>query len=301
MSIDNILIAGAGALGALYSHKLIEKGKNVFYLAEDERRERLEKNGIAVNGKNYQVKCAGDYNIFTADLVIVAVKYNHLDEIIPKIKKFIGKDTIIVSVLNGIDSEEIIRNNIFVGKMMRSVPLGMDALREGNKITYTVEGKLHFYPFDTTANKKDAENLKELFDECLLACEISENIMEITWFKYMINTGVNQISAVLEADFGFMKKNKYAGDLMNSAMLEVIAIANAEGIPLDAKTSIEKWQKILLSLGDSGKTSMCQDIIAKRKTEVEAFAGRIMVLGEKHNIDVTVNKVLYNFLKAKEW
>lgn len=301
MSIDNILIAGAGALGSLYSHKLIEKGKNVFYLAEGERKERLEKNGIVVNGKNYQVKCAGDDNIFTADLVIVAVKYYHLDEIIPKIKNFIDSNTIIVSVLNGIDSEEIIRNNISAGKMMRSVPLGMDALREGNKITYTVEGKLHFYPFDTTANKKDAENLKELFDECLLACEVSENIMEVTWFKYMINTGVNQVSATLEADFGFMKKNKYAGELMESAMLEVIAIANAEGIFLDAKTSIEKWQKILLSLGDSGKTSMCQDIIAKRKTEVDAFAGRIMVLGEKHNIDVTVNRVLYNVLKAKEW
>ena len=115
----------------------------------------------------------------------------------------------------------------------------------------------------------------------------------------MINTGVNQVSAILNANYGFMQKNIYAKELMDNAMLEVINIANAEGINLTTP-DLKKWYAILDSLGPEGKTSMCQDMEAKRKTEVEMFSGKIIELGTKYNIDVTVNKVLYNLIKAKE-
>jgi len=82
-------------------------------------------------------------------------------------------------------------------------------------------------------------------------------------------------------------------------MKEVIKVSNAENIPL-SEDDLEKWHKVLNSLGPEGKTSMCQDILAGRKTEVEMFAGKIIELAEKHLIDVPFNRILFNLIKAKE-
>jgi len=300
MGIETVLVAGAGALGSLYGHKFIQK-KNTWFLADSKRKSKLEKEGIFVNGAHYNIRCTDSSaaNNIKPDFILVAVKYNNLPEVIKQLIPFITKNTIVASVMNGIDSEEIIRKNSDIAKIVLSVPIGMDAVRNNNSTTYTKEGKIVFNKFDSVITDKDIEEVKSLFDQCNISSEIAKDIKYEMWFKFMINTGINQISALLNANYGFMQKNIYAKKLMDDAMVEVVNIANAEGINLTC-SDIKRWYSILDSLGPEGKTSMCQDIEAGRKTEVEMFSGKMIELGIKHNIDVTINKVLYDLLKAKE-
>ncbi len=299
MKIEKILVAGAGALGALYGHKFIEKKKNIFFLADGKRKTRLESDGLIVNGKKYPVKCTDGNPAFKPDFILIAVKYHNLPEIIEQIKNMVTEETVIISVLNGIDSEEIIKNSLKKGKILLSVPLGMDAVRDGNATIFTNEGKLFFGHFDNSTTENDIKPVKDLFIECSLAHEIPEDIKHVMWFKFMINTGINQVSAILNANYEFMRSNVYAKELMDQTMLEVIKVANAEGVDLSG-SDLTKWYGILASLGGDGKTSMCQDTEAKRKTEVQMLSGKMIELGQKHNIDVTINKVLYNLIRAKE-
>ena len=300
MGIETVLVAGAGALGSLYGHKFIQN-KNTWFLADGKRKLRLEKEGIIVNGAHYNIKCADSSvaNTIKPDFILIAIKYNNLPEVIKQILPFITKNTIIASVMNGIDSEEIIRKNSNNAKIILSIPIGMDAVRNNNSTTYTKEGKIVFNKFDSVITDKDIEKVKTLFDQCNISSEIAEDIKYEMWFKFMINIGINQVSALLNANYGFMQKNIYAKELMDNAMIEVINIANAEGVNL-TNSDIKKWYAILDSLGAEGKTSMCQDMEACRKTEADMFSGKIIELGTKYNIDVTVNKVLYNLIKAKE-
>ena len=297
MKLNNILFAGAGALGALYSHKMADKGKNIYFLASGERQKRLEKNGLVVNSKIYPVKCTGDSS-FTADLLIVAVKYHHLDEVLNSLIPFVNKDTAVISVMNGIDTEEIIKTKLPTDNIFMTMVLGMDAVRDGNKTAFTNEGKVIFGPWSGKSGEY-LKDVQELFTQCGIIWESPENMMHQIWYKYMINTGINQISAVLEAEYSVMQNDSHAKWLMDETMKEVIRIANAENIPL-SNSDLEKWYKILYSLGPDKKTSMCQDILAGRKTEVEMFAGKIIQLSEKHSIDVPFNRVLFNLIKAKE-
>ena len=299
MKIEKILVAGAGALGALYGHKFLEKKKNIFFLADGKRKTRLESDGLIVNGKKYPVKCTDGNPSFKPDFILIAVKYHNLPEILEQIKNMVTKETVIISVLNGIDSEEIIKNSLKKGKILLSVPLGMDAVRDGNATSFTNEGKLFFGHFDNSTVENDIKLVKNLFNECSIAYETPDDIKHIMWFKFMINTGINQVSAILNANYEFMRTNVYAKELMDRTMFEVIKIANAEGVELSG-SDLTKWYGILASLGAEGKTSMCQDTEAKRKTEVQMLSGKMIELGQKHNIDVTINKVLYNLIKAKE-
>jgi 2-dehydropantoate 2-reductase len=82
-------------------------------------------------------------------------------------------------------------------------------------------------------------------------------------------------------------------------MKEVITIAQAEEIHL-VEEDIEEWNSFLATLSPQGKTSMLQDVEAKRKTEVEMFAGKVIELGKKHGIPTPINQTLYRFIKVIE-
>ena len=86
---------------------------------------------------------------------------------------------------------------------------------------------------------------------------------------------------------------------MESAMREVVSIAGAAGVALSEK-DMEEWNAVLRSLSPDGKTSMLQDVEAKRKTEVEMFSGKVMELGKKYDIPTPVNETLYRLIKVIE-
>jgi 2-dehydropantoate 2-reductase len=116
------------------------------------------------------------------------------------------------------------------------------------------------------------------------------------WFKFMINVGVNQVSAVLRATYGALQSSSEARDLMDSAMLEVIVIARTLHVDL-SEEDIGEWYKVLGTLNPTGKTSMLQDVEAGRPIEVEMLAGTVVELGKRHGVTTPVNQKLYDDLK----
>ena len=107
-SIETISIIGAGALGAAYGGLLYDMDvRAVSFVAGGKRSERLRKEGLIVNGKRYFITVIPPEDLLTpADLIIVAVKYHHLDDALRDMKNRVGAETAIMSVMNGIESEE---------------------------------------------------------------------------------------------------------------------------------------------------------------------------------------------------
>ena len=80
----------------------------------------------------------------------------------------------------------------------------------------------------------------------------------------------------------------------------MISIARGAGVHLYDK-DVDEWYSFLSRQSPWGKTSMLQDIEAKRKTEVEIFAGKVMELGTKYEIPTPVNAMLFKIIKAIEY
>jgi 2-dehydropantoate 2-reductase len=119
------------------------------------------------------------------------------------------------------------------------------------------------------------------------------------WFKFMINVGANQTSAILRANYGTLRSSSEAKELMDSAMQEVIALARAIKVDLSER-DIGEFYKVLETLNAEGKTSMLQDVEAGRKTEVEMLAGTMIELGKRHGVPTPVNQKLFYELKRIE-
>jgi 2-dehydropantoate 2-reductase len=299
-SIEKIAIIGAGALGAAYGSILYEMDtQSVSFIASGKRYEKLKNDGVVVNGKCYAIAVARPAEATPADLLIVAVKHHHLDQAITEMKKAIGPETTILSVMNGIDSEERIGAVYGMDKVVYGLTLGIDAVREGNSVNYTNQGRIFFGEAQNPGMTDRVRRIKDLFDRAGIAHVIPSDMIRSLWFKYMVNVGANQASAVLRANYGTLRSSSEARNLMDEAMREVIAVARANNVDLQEK-DIEEWYKVLDALNPAGKTSMFQDVEAGRKTEVEMFAGKVIELGKLHGIPTPVNQRLFDELKRIE-
>ncbi len=296
-----VCIVGAGALGAFYASKLASLDpESVFFLAGGERFQRLKQEGVTVNGQRYllPVRRPEDKGP-PADLVLLTVKYHHLKQAIEDMQNVVGEGTIIVSLMNGIDSEEALAGRFGWERVVYGVALGIDALRQGAAVRTTQEGMVYLGEERNEALSAKVQQAKSWLEAAAIEHTVPRDMLRVMWWKFMINVGVNQVSAVLQAPFAVFQRTDEACRVMRLAMREVVELARVLGIEL-TEADLSSWEEIMARLAPDGRTSMCQDVEAKRKTEVEMLSGKMMELGRKHGVPVPVNEVLFHLIRSME-
>ncbi|MFH1112646.1 MAG: 2-dehydropantoate 2-reductase [Pseudomonadota bacterium] len=299
--ITNVAILGAGAMGAAYAAMFAEaSGFSPVFVARDGRYDQLKAVGVVVNGKHHSIPVVHPDDAGTpADLIIVALKSHHLPDAGHDLKNRVGEHTTIISVMNGLDSEEYLGSIYGMDKVLYAVAVGIDAIREGNSVTYTNQGKIYFGEADNTVPRERVLTVRNAFERAGIASEIPTDMMRMLWWKFMINVGINQASAVMRVPYGVFQSSRDAQALMETLMREVIVLARHEGVNL-GDDDLTDWFGVLKSLSPQGKTSMLQDIEAGRKTEVEMFAGKVVDLGGKHGIPTPANQMLLSIIHVLE-
>jgi 2-dehydropantoate 2-reductase len=300
-SIKTVSVIGAGAVGAVYASKFYTMDKNCISLvAKGERYDRLREKGLFVNKKHYLLNVIRpEENTPPSGLIMVAVKHHHLEEAIRDISNRVGNDTLILSVMNGIESEEQIGAAYGREKVLFAVAVGIDAVRQDNYVTFSQLGKVFFGEAMNPNHTERVKRVRYILDQAGISYEIPDDMVRILWWKFMINVGLNQVSAILGAPYSVFQNSQEARELLESAMREVINIAKPAGVHL-SEEDIQNFYSFLPSLSPDGKTSMLQDVEAKRKTEVEMFAGKVIELGKKYGIQTPVNQTLYRLIKVIE-
>jgi 2-dehydropantoate 2-reductase len=141
--------------------------------------------------------------------------------------------------------------------------------------------------------------VQQAFDKAGIKYETPPDMIRMLWWKFMVNVGMNQASAVMRAPYGVFQTYPDAQGLMEALMQEVITLAKVKNVNLVEK-DIEDWYGFLNILSPQGKTSMLQDIEAGRKTEVEIFGGKMVELGKNHGIPTPVNQTVLQIIRILE-
>jgi 2-dehydropantoate 2-reductase len=299
--IRTVSILGAGAMGAAYAAILYDADPTcVTLIAGGERYERLTRQGLIVNDRRYRFPVLRPEDAAPpADLVLVALKHHHLARGVQDLRNRVGEGTTILSVMNGLDSEAILGAAYGMDKVLYAVSVGIDAVREGNRVTYSKQDKLLFGEADNTTLSKRVQCVCTFFDRVGLIYRTPPDMVRILWWKWMVNVGVNQASAALRAPYGVFQESDDARALMGAAMREAMALAHAAKVNL-VEQDIADWHAILATLSPQGKTSMLQDVDAGRKTEVEIFGGKAVELGRAYGIPTPVNQALLRIIRVLE-
>ena len=289
--IKKTAIIGMGALGLLYADQIttgLQDKSAVTFVMDDDRAKRHEKDSYTINGeeKHFQVKRPGEVSPF--DLVIVAVKYNELKSALDVMAPCVGEETIILSVMNGITSEEIIGERFGREKVLTTVAQGMDAMRDGTTLRYTKCGNLHIgqLPSDRPTNLRE---VVDFFTKASVPHIVEEDILYRLWFKFMLNVGINQTCMVFDTTYGVATDpSTKAYETMMGAMDEVRQMAERKGVTL-TKEDMATCVKIEKTLDPEGYPSMSQDRYAGRRSEVDMFAGEVIRMGKAYGIPTPCN------------
>ena len=226
--IETSALIGLGALGILFGRKM----PGVKVIADAQRIARYSAQPVVCNGKECHFDYVTPEQGQPVDLVLVAVKATVLEQAIKDIKKFVGPDTIIISVLNGITSENDIEA-VYPGHCLWSVAIGMDATRVGRSLTFGAEGRIQFG--EKSGGMTDrVKAVDEYLTACGIASEPCNDILFKQWSKLMVNDGLNQAAAAFDLPYGGLTKPGPAYDKMIEAMQEVIDLSVLEGVNLPA-------------------------------------------------------------------
>ena len=290
MKINKVGIVGLGSIGSLYAHLFAESlgGENVLVIADDERITKYRNNGLYMNGESRPLRYAYQSELEPVDLMIFATKFYDLEWAIELARGAVNDNTIILSFINGITSEDMIAERLGSSHVLYSTVQGMDVKKEGNRVELGATG---FVAFGDRRNSvtDDVKAVCEAFDRAGIRYQIPDDILKQMYSKWMCNVGLNQTCAACGQGFGAVQPGGPYHDTFRNAMEEARQCALAEGVDL-TEDDIENWVRIVGGLDPTGEPSMLQDVKAGQKTEIELFAGTVVRLANKHGISVPINE-----------
>ena len=284
-----VILIGLGAVGLTYAVKLLNKC-DLKILVDEERMNRYKSGKPIFNGVEQDFDYILPSEIFEPDLIIIATKSQDLTTVTQNIKNYVSDKTRIISLINGISSEEIISEVYPQAKILKSYFIGHSAVREGNSVTQDGVGEIVI---------EHDSFIEDFFKEAGVKYSVPDDIEYSMWLKFAFNAYANPLSAILDMNFGELKRNKALISVAKKVISEISQIAKIKGIK-NTENLEQDGLNSLNKMCDEGITSMHQDILANRPTEIDIFAGEIIRMGQKYGIPTPCNQLLYDLIKIKE-
>ena len=178
MQIKNVAMIGAGAIGGVYAyslHKLL--GDNFAFIANGKRKERLEKEGLYLNGEHFSPKVVSSDEDIKFDLIIVGVKNYQLQSAIEDMRNLVGENTIILTLLNGISAREVLKEEFKDNHVLYGLAIKIDAVKVGNKITQNSKAIIQFGDKYNKTMSEEVLAVKNLLNDAKINNQVIEEHM----------------------------------------------------------------------------------------------------------------------------
>ncbi|MCX5694822.1 MAG: 2-dehydropantoate 2-reductase [Candidatus Omnitrophica bacterium] len=299
-----IVIVGPGAIGCLFAAFLSKSKEEVWLLDKNkERAAQINESGISLEGEigSWQAKVkttACLQEIGKADLIIICVKSFHTKLVIEQIKPLLGPDTKILTLQNGIGNVEIISELTSEDRVIAGVTIGGATLIDIGKIRYVGWGETIIGAIDGKTPVQ-MRAIREVFNKVGLECKMSRDIKNLLWSKLIINAGINALSAITRLPNGKLIEHEGTRRILRNAVTEAARIAKRKRIKLIFDDPLAKVETVCEST-QHNLSSMLQDVLRKKRTEIDFINGVIVRLGQELSIDVPTNKILLDLVKTIE-
>jgi len=298
-----VVVLGAGAMGCLYGGLLAE-GENEVWLLDvwKEHVDTINQRGLIIEGIKGKRVIKG-INATTnpeeagvADLLIVFVKSTVTEVAVKGAKSIIGENTTVMTLQNGLGNVEKIESVVGKGKVIAGVTSHGSTLLGPGHIRHAGEGDTYLGEADGNATDR-LSKIVDVFNAAGIKCNVADNILSLIWSKLIVNVGINALTSITGLRNGQLLDYPSTEELLELAVAEALDVAEVKGIKLQYQDSVSHVKEVC-RLTAENKSSMFQDVLNKRKTEIEMINGAIVREGEKEGIDTPVNKVLTNLVTA---
>jgi len=300
-----IAIVGSGAMGSLFGGLLSESGNEVYLLdIWKEHVETINRKGLWIEGLSgdrfIKIKAVTEPKEIDgiSDLIIIFVKSYHTESAAKNISLLVGENTSILTLQNGLGNFEILSNIFGSEKVIAGTTsygatmLGPGRVRHAG-IGPTAIGELN----GKITNR--IEKIAQVLSQAEIKSKTSDNVLGLVWSKLLINVGINALGVLIRVKNGELVKGKYSLKLQRELVEEASEVAKRKGVKLIHQDMV-KEVALICEKTSANVNSMLQDVLKKRKTEIDFINGAIVREGKKLNISTPVNQVITNLIKAVE-
>ena len=291
-----IAVMGAGAVGCYYGAMLARAGHDVTLIGRPAHVEAMNRDGLLLDLGTSQeyVAVTGSTeasSVDGAELILFCVKSTDTEDAGQQIKPFIGKDTIILSLQNGVDNAE--RLGQVLGQPVIPVVVYVATSMGGaGHVKHHGRGEL------VIGMSSQSQVVADTLRPARIPVEISENADGALWAKMILNCAYNALSAITQTPYGELVKQDGIWDVMRNAVDECLAVAAACGVtvPGDVWGAIEK----IVETMPAQFSSTAQDLARGKPTEIDYLNGYIVRKGREFGIPTPTNLALHSITKLQE-
>ena len=327
-------------MGCLFASFLTEAGEDVWLIDHNpERASKVSKRGIRLEGisgeRRVKVKItASPQEVGMCELILVCVKSYDTRKAIENNLSLVGSSSYVLTLQNGVGNMEIISvvvggERTIGGTTSQGATLLGDGyirhagkgetsigeadprfsnrgqsprLRQGSLLRQGFRRQTGGRAFRSPPFHTGQAKLKEIamvLEGAGFKTKVVDNIQDLIWSKLIINVGINALTAITGLKNGKLVEIPYTEKVLEKAVREAIAVAQARGITLTFKDPVEKVKSVCRATAGN-VSSMLQDVLKKKRTEIDFINGAIVKEAGKFKIDVPVNCILTTLIKAIE-
>jgi 2-dehydropantoate 2-reductase len=301
-----IVVVGAGSVGCFFGGLLARSGADVTLIARENHVAAINKNGLYMDCLNFKehVKIKASLSkesLKQADLILCCVKSPDTDQAIKEIKPHLKSDAIILSMQNGVDNVERIKiqvsNPVYPAVVYVATAMAGDGhvkhFGRGELVIGDIDGK------ETEASQVILQGIANIFGAAQIPCAISKQIKKEMWLKFLVNCCYNGISAIGQISYGELIKKPEIQELIGTLTEEFLLVASFEKVNISPEEANHVNQQIALTMADQ-KSSTAQDLIRKRKTEIQFLNGLIVRKAGEYGVQVPTHQAIFALVKMLE-
>ncbi|RIW28247.1 ketopantoate reductase family protein [Bacillus salacetis] len=299
-----ILVAGAGAVGGYFGGRLAEKGEDVTFLVREGRRNQLAGAGLSVQSVHGDFKLmpttivAGEYTA-PYDVIILSVKAYHLEAAMESIEPYVGRETMILPLLNGMSHIDALVDRFGENNVIGGLCFVESTLTSQGYVNQT--SPIHDLVFGERTGEKTARILKleEAFSGTKANFILAENIVQEMWHKYLFITTLSGVTSLFRSPVGPIRENETGLSSINNTLEETAAIMRKLGAPIARDIEVKQLEK-LNSMGYEMKSSLQRDMEKELAVEADHLYGFLLDKAKELNIETPMLQIIYANLKIYE-
>jgi 2-dehydropantoate 2-reductase len=301
----NIVIIGAGALGSSFGGRLQQAGQDVQYLVRKNRAKQLKENGISITSPhgNYQFNdlhiTENVNDIEKVDLVILAVKGQHLQGTLTDLKVLVEKGAKVLPLLNGLEHISILQEALGDEAVLGGSAFIIATLDEKGHVIHSNENHDLIYGPLHPSQKKICDEFELAAGSAIMKVSRTENILIRMWIKYMFITAFSGVTTASNLPIGTIRRYPETNGLLEKVLVEMKELANAYDVGITVENIAQALEN-MAGLPDESTSSMHQDRRKGLTLEVEHLQGGALRLADKVGLKLPVIGTLYALIKPFE-
>ncbi|MDD5116866.1 MAG: 2-dehydropantoate 2-reductase [Candidatus Omnitrophica bacterium] len=299
-----IVVMGAGAMGCLFSAFLSRSKEDIWLLDKDkDKAAKINENGISLEGVSgtWQAKVkttANIQDIGKIDLILLCVKSFHTKSAVEQIKPLLGQNTRILTLQNGMGNIEIISELAGEERVIGGVTSEGATLLDAGRIRHAGRGET-IIGMISGKTPVEMRSIREVFNKCGFEAKMTRDIKALIWSKLIINAGINALTAITGLPNGKLTEFEGTKRILRDTVTEAARVAKRKRVKLLYDDPLAKVEAVCESTA-ANLSSMLQDVLRKKRTEIDYINGVVVRLGQELGIPVPANKFLVDLVKTME-